>query len=542
MIPLNMLECFAYSHLIFMRKFLPLLFLLVGFFFLFSVSAHAASWWQPYADNLVSKGVINAADEIHFRPSDNVNRAELAHMINRAVFDVYDKVLVKNPNFADVSEKDWFYTDVAALENLGIVRGVTLKRFEPGTPVTRAAALKMIALAFELPANCEQLPFGDVRENDWFYSYICAGYSAQLVSGVSNTNMFYPDEPLSRAAMAKILSRAMEGVRNRGNEGNESGDGAVIDEEVIEPVKLRVTLAPESPTATAIPINAFNIPYTYIHLSTEDDETIYINRITVKRSGLGAASHFESVRLYKGSKQVGVEQRISSQTNKAIFRLQQDPIEIVPGTVVTIRVTADMNLPGSGFANALGIDSAEDIDVYTKSGTPVIIHGTLPLVGNIMATSATLIGEVVYRVSDPQGNTPSTYGLRATNQIFTTLFIESKGSDAEIRSITFRNMGSAREDDIANLSLYLGNNRVAGPVQMTDGLVTFQFYGNPVYLKKDTEAMFTLKGDLPGGFERTVGFDIYNDWDIDVINQTYGQPARVREDTGSGAIVPDLIY
>ncbi len=126
------------------------------------VVSAAGQWYEPYVEALFDLGIVDSVGNA-FRPGDYVNRAELAAMLNRTVGFAVDSSEVDDAGFADVSESDWFYVDVNALENAGVVQGTTPTTYSPARNVNRAEAAKMISLALDIPTADENVPFADVR-------------------------------------------------------------------------------------------------------------------------------------------------------------------------------------------------------------------------------------------------------------------------------------------------------------------------------------------------------------------------------------------
>jgi hypothetical protein len=499
----------------------------------------AASWWEPFAQDLYDKNIVNSAEENKFRPNDPVNRAELAKMINLSSFQITDPFDVTDPGFDDVHFGDWVYTDVAALQNVDIIRGISENEFQPEGFVTRAAAMKMVALTFELEDNGEPIPFDDVNDTDWFYSHVAAAYQNGIVAGTS-PDTFEPGASLTRAAMAKIISKTLEAT-GRSDSFTIKPTLTVQTTEGV-PEVLRISVASDSPTYNAIPVNAFNLDMAHFSFANEGDEEIFITSITLTRMGFGDPSHFESLRLYKGNQQVGVDKRFSSQDQTAMFNFGRNPVEVLPGSSVILRVVADLDLPGPGFSNSIGIKSADDVSATTLSGDPVTINGTFPSFGNNLTSSGASVSDLEYTVIDPHGTTPTEYGLRSSNQLLTRIILMPKADDAELVSITFWNAGSTNDSDVADLNLYKDGYRVAGPAQQNNRFVTFSLHSEPLLIKKDIGVTLTLKGSFPGGFRRTVGYDIYRDFHIEALTQEFGYAARVSESDDSQAIIVDTIY
>ena len=105
--------------------------------------------------------------------------------------------------FIDVPENYWAYNDIHLLVDLNIITGVSENTFEPDTPITRAEAAQVLyrAVPFDqsVPPNPE---FNDIPEDHEAYYAIAKLTQAGVFAKVHE---FYPDRPLTRAEMAKIL-------------------------------------------------------------------------------------------------------------------------------------------------------------------------------------------------------------------------------------------------------------------------------------------------------------------------------------------------
>lgn len=101
-------------------------------------------WVRTAAERMAAKYVVRGYPDGTFRPGELVTRAEFVAMLVRAVGL---RAPATAPRFPDVSDQDWFYSDVAAAAAAGIVEGRSDGLFHPGEAVTRQEAAVMIARA-----------------------------------------------------------------------------------------------------------------------------------------------------------------------------------------------------------------------------------------------------------------------------------------------------------------------------------------------------------------------------------------------------------
>ena len=122
--------------------------------------------------------------------------------------------IVVTPNtassyFTDVSySAGWAAPAVDFLYENGVVNGTSAGIFSPGRSITRGSFLAMVDRALSLPRTSRQ-SFPDVPAGSYYADAIQAAYGLGIVSGYSD-GTFRPDAPLTRAAAATILYRAMQ--------------------------------------------------------------------------------------------------------------------------------------------------------------------------------------------------------------------------------------------------------------------------------------------------------------------------------------------
>jgi hypothetical protein len=172
------------------------------------------SWAKPYIDTLASKYIVHGKTNDKYDPSALMTRAEFAVLLVRALglpTSTYDG------SFDDVSGNEWFAKngELTAAVQYGIVKGVSVNKFDPNAKVTRAQAAVMIQRAMEmdfLNYNKSQLnqsrKLTDFKDNKQIGSWAKAGveavYQAGIVSGKGEN--FDPNGYTQRQEMAKILA------------------------------------------------------------------------------------------------------------------------------------------------------------------------------------------------------------------------------------------------------------------------------------------------------------------------------------------------
>ncbi|QGQ98096.1 hypothetical protein EHS13_26015 [Paenibacillus psychroresistens] len=138
----------------------------------------------------------------------------------RKSFSTY--VIVENKVvFNDISGvQAWAGRDIEIAAAKGILQGRTAGIYAPNDSVTRAEFAAMLVRAFNLEDSTAVSTFSDVNDNDWFKSSVAAAAKAGLLNGRSS-DLFAPNEKISRAEMAAIAARALKAVKGFKNVDSE---------------------------------------------------------------------------------------------------------------------------------------------------------------------------------------------------------------------------------------------------------------------------------------------------------------------------------
>lgn len=106
----------------------------------------SSHWGYDAVYEMSQKGIINGFEQSHFRPDQSITRAQAAVIINREL-----KLTAENPStFPDVSKSSSAYPAIAALQEVGIITGLSNGTFQPDEPITRAQMAVILNRAYEL--------------------------------------------------------------------------------------------------------------------------------------------------------------------------------------------------------------------------------------------------------------------------------------------------------------------------------------------------------------------------------------------------------
>lgn len=165
------------------------------------------NWADDPVQYLVDLGAISGYADGSFRPNENVTRAQFAKMLVTAMG--WTVQTPSSPTFGDVPSSYWAYGYIETAAAHGVISGYADGSFRPGQVVTRGQVAKMVFTARQWALESPTMTnFSDVHPGDWFYDYVQAASSAEVMSGYGD-NTFRPGVAATRAQIAKILAFAL---------------------------------------------------------------------------------------------------------------------------------------------------------------------------------------------------------------------------------------------------------------------------------------------------------------------------------------------
>ncbi|MGG1633011.1 S-layer homology domain-containing protein [Paenibacillus sp. NRS-1760] len=148
-------------------------------------------------------------------------------------------VMSGNP-FKDVKMDDWFYSYVNFTYTYGLFNGTTSKTFSPGTSLTRAMFVQVLAnLENVNRSGYTSSRFSDVTDGQWYTAAVEWAAESGIVNG-KNADLFDPNSPMTREQMLVILYNYM---KYKGYEIPESQSKSFADESEISSWTLEAVQA-----------------------------------------------------------------------------------------------------------------------------------------------------------------------------------------------------------------------------------------------------------------------------------------------------------
>ena len=281
---------------------------------------------------------------------------------------------------------------------------------------------------------------------------------------------------------------------------------------------LSVSLAPDSPSAKTITLNATGVEFLKVRFSG----TGTVTSMTVKRLGAGQTDDFANVYIYDGAKRLVSGKTFSSASGEATFL-----VNVAVAGTKDLSVVADMDSTNNTAGNVNYVQLLSVGATGTVSGTP--------LNGNNVSSSGASSGSVTVARSGSLSN--PTVGQKGAQ--ISEIKITANTEAASVRRLTMINGGTVKPSDITNLKLTSGTSEWMGSMT-SDGYAVFDL-GSGHVIAKGGNAIFKIWADLAGKKDETLDFYFENDADTLAIGDQYGQGMAVADtDIDAASDVTDL--
>ena len=304
--------------------------------------------------------------------------------------------------------------------------------------------------------------------------------------------------------------------------GTGTGTGTTV------PTGTGVTVAAAAQPANGLaPASATRVPFTKFTITNNSGTTQTINNVTVKRTGLAQNAAFDGVILLdQNGTQLGNARVINSDDTVTVGTA----VTLQPGQSQTFTVAANMKSTLTSYAGEVATFSVIAIN------TSATVAGSLPIVGAAHTINATLaIGTLTTQrgVEDPGAD--DTKEIGTTNYKFTALkFTAGSAENVRLWSVRFDQSGSASSSDLANVMAWVDGQSY--PVTVDGDYYTVSFPGG-ILINEGLSKELIISGDIVGGTNRTIAFDVRKHTDVYATGETYGYGVKADDGntTTSGA-------
>ncbi|MCB5559809.1 leucine-rich repeat protein, partial [Anaerosalibacter bizertensis] len=168
------------------------------------------AWAKEAIESMAVKGIIKGKPGDKFDPNANISRAEFAALASRMLM-LNENVSTKSP-FKDVSKSAWYYNEVVAAYENGIIKGRPGQIFDPTGEITREEIVKIIGTILKENGygNIDKTNLNKLKDSSSISSWAIEEAAIAVNSGVVKGNgsgNFAPKAKATRAETATMLYR-----------------------------------------------------------------------------------------------------------------------------------------------------------------------------------------------------------------------------------------------------------------------------------------------------------------------------------------------
>ncbi len=165
-----------------------------------------AGWASDGIYYLADRGTVAGYGGGKFKPLNSITRAQAVTYLVRELYPEASPAL--QTGYADVPKSHMFHREIMIAADKGLAGGFPDGSFRPDEPVSRAETAAMLTRAYELVKGDRELSFRDIQEH-WAASSIQVLTSNGLAGGYPN-GTFMPNRSVNRAEYAVFLSRVIQ--------------------------------------------------------------------------------------------------------------------------------------------------------------------------------------------------------------------------------------------------------------------------------------------------------------------------------------------
>lgn len=288
---------------------------------------------------------------------------------------------------------------------------------------------------------------------------------------------------------------------------------------------------PVQPANSVAPESAARIPFTKVVLTAGTDGDVTVNSLTVARTGLAQDAAFSGIVLLD---EVGTQIGIAKTLNSNHQAFVGEPIVIKAGTSRTLTIGGNMASVLDTYAGQVATLTVVGVN------TSATVSGSLPVTGAAHTMNGTsLIGAVTMQRGSIDPGSSQTKEVGTTGYIFSSVKVTAGSAEPVLlQSVRWNQTGSVSAGDLANLKTWV--NGVSYPVTVsTNGqYYTTVFPGNGITIDKGFSKDISISGDIVGGSNRTIDFDIAKRTDVAVTGSLFGY-GIIPPQTGSSVPTAD---
>ena len=163
------------------------------------------AWYAQAVSAAVDNGLLEGTDQGLLLPEDDLSRAEMAAMVDRAFGTYVEGDLAQ---FTDVPQDAWYYDEIAMACHMGTYEGTGKNTMSPENTITRQEVLTILARALQLDEDryedTDLTRFADAAQvADWALPSVRAMVGAGYVQG--RPEGLAPTASITRAEFAQLF-------------------------------------------------------------------------------------------------------------------------------------------------------------------------------------------------------------------------------------------------------------------------------------------------------------------------------------------------
>jgi len=273
--------------------------------------------------------------------------------------------------------------------------------------------------------------------------------------------------------------------------------------------QLNVTLAPTSPSASAIVAGQAAADLAEFTFTNTSATPAVVTNVTLQRGGVSADTSLSNVYLFNGAIRLTDSATVSS--GKITFNSGAGLFTVAPGASMTISVKSDILSTANGQLVSIAL---------TGVTANVPVSASLPVSGASMNIFSSTDIAVATSTLTSGVTTAGSIQAGALNQTVWGTSLNISGRAVYLKSLAVKVIGSIPSNALQNVQLYVSGIKVAQSVgQDANGMITFDLSSNPY--KIDSSRTIEVRADVISGSSRTFSVSLQNMSDLQLIDSNY---------------------
>ncbi|SEO01830.1 glycoside hydrolase family 3 N-terminal domain-containing protein [Paenibacillus sp. OV219] len=164
-----------------------------------------AKWAEDGIHYMAHRGTVAGYGNGTFKPEGLVTRAQAVTFLVRELYP--DKMAKAGQTYKDVPRTHPFYIEIAVAAEMGLAGGFPDGSFHPDDPISRAETAAILSRAYQLKSGTQQVSLSDTITH-WAAAPIAIMSSNGLIGGYADQT-YRPDRPVTRAEYAVFMARVI---------------------------------------------------------------------------------------------------------------------------------------------------------------------------------------------------------------------------------------------------------------------------------------------------------------------------------------------